>query len=93
MKKGCPRRYIGIYMKTISVNVSEPVYQEFMEHAKRTDRTAAELIREAMERYRRERIRPRTSVLGLKPLDLGRVLRPLTGEDDLLGEMLNGPRR
>jgi hypothetical protein len=79
-------------MKTISVSVSEPLYRDFKEHTKRKDRTMVELVREAMELYRRERIRPRTSVLGLKPLDLGKVLRPLSGEEDLLGEMLNAPR-
>ena len=75
-------------MKTISVNVSEPVYEEFMQHARRTDRTAAELIREAMDLFRRERIRPRTSLTKLKPLQLGKTLRPLSSRDDLLGEML-----
>ena len=75
-------------MKTISVNVSEPVYEAFMHHAQRTDRTAAELIREAMELFRRERIQPQTSLAQLKPLDLGRPLKPLTGRVDLLGEML-----
>ncbi|MGA2854221.1 MAG: hypothetical protein ABSE90_08850 [Verrucomicrobiota bacterium] len=75
-------------MKTISVNVSEPVYEDFIEHARRTDRTAAELIREAMDLLRNERIRPRTSLAALKPLDLGKTLRPLASRDDLLGEML-----
>lgn len=79
-------------MKTISVNVSEPVYQEFLDYAKRTDRTVAELIREAMEHYRLERIHPRASVLELKPLNLGKMLRPLNQEDDILGEMLNDSR-
>jgi hypothetical protein len=75
-------------MKTISVNVSEPVYEDFMEHAQRTDRTAAELIREAMDLFRIQRIRPRTSLTELKPLNLGKTLRPLSNRDDLLGEML-----
>jgi hypothetical protein len=34
------------------------------------------------------RIRPRTSLTGLKPLNLGKTLRPLTSRDDLLVEML-----
>ena len=75
-------------MKTISVNVSEPVYQDFMQHAQRTDRTAAELIREAMELFRSQRIRPRTRLAKLKPLNLGKTLKPFSGRDDLLGEML-----
>jgi hypothetical protein len=75
-------------MKTISVNVSEPVYEDFMQHAQRTDRTAAELIREAMELFRNQRIRPRTSLAELKPLNLGKTLKSLSNRDDLLGEML-----
>lgn len=75
-------------MKTISVNISEPVYADFLDHAKRTDRTAAELIREAMELFRNQRIRPKTSLAALKPLELGKTLRPLSHRDDLLGEML-----
>lgn len=75
-------------MKTISVNVSKPVYEDFMELAKRTDRTAAELIREAMDLFRNQRIRPRTSLAALKPLNLGKTLRPLTSREDLLGEMV-----
>jgi predicted transcriptional regulator len=76
------------YMKTISVNVSEPVYQDFLEYARRTDRTAAELIREAMELYRAQRIAARRSIRGLAPMDLGEIIAPLDSEDDLLGEML-----
>lgn len=30
------------------------------------------------------------SVLDIKPVSVGRVLRPLNGDDDLLGEMLEG---
>jgi len=75
-------------MKTITVNVSEPVYREFQEHARRTDRTTAELIREAMEEYRGRWADRRGSVRDLPPLDLGEVKRPLSSEDDLLDEML-----
>jgi hypothetical protein len=75
-------------MKTISVNVSEPVYEDFVEYARRTDRTAAELIREAMELFRAQRIAARSSIKTLGPLDLGEVIGPLECEDDLLGEML-----
>jgi len=75
-------------MKTISVHVSEPVYEDFIQHAQRTDRTAAELIREAMELFRNQRIRPRTSLAALRPLNLGKTIKPLSSRDDLLGEML-----
>ena len=79
-------------MKTITVNVSEPVYRDFQAQAKAQDRTAAELIRQAMEEYRRNHMKPRTSLREVKPLSVGRVLRPLTQDDDLLGEMLHENR-
>ena len=76
-------------MKTITVNVSEPVYQDFVEYARRRDRTASELIREAMEAYRNSHIRPRPSLKDLRPLSLGKVRKPVGREDDVLGEMLD----
>ena len=35
---------------------------------------------------------PSHSVLDIKPVSLGGVLRPFSSEDDLLGEMLEGRR-
>jgi len=77
-------------MKTITINVSEPVYEDFRRASKRLDRPTSELIREAMEQYRRERLLPRGNLRGFQPRSLGRVLKPLEGQDDLLSEMLNG---
>ena len=76
-------------MKTITVNVSEPVYNEFKEYAKHTDRKTSELIREAMERYRNTHLLGKTSIRHLQPLNAGKVLTPFTGKDDLLEDMLN----
>jgi len=78
-------------MKAITINVSEPVYRDFQEYARRHDRTTSELIREAMEQYRLHRIRPRTSLRDLRPASVGRMLRPLRGGEDLLEEMLDDP--
>jgi Ribbon-helix-helix protein, copG family len=75
-------------MKTITVNVSEPVYEEFKRAAKHSGRTTSELIREAMESYRRQHLAPRSDLTGFRPRSLGLVLRPLSGDDDLLDEML-----
>ncbi len=85
-------------MKTITVNVSEPVYRDFQEYASSVDRSAAELIRQAMEEFRDRRIRPRTSVRDIAPLRL----RPkphtfsaqggLPDDTDLLDEMLDDVR-
>ncbi|MBX3269932.1 MAG: hypothetical protein KF729_06705 [Sandaracinaceae bacterium] len=75
-------------MKTITVNVSEPVYREFQEYARRHDRTTAELIREAMDAYRQRWSMGAGSLRDLAPVDVGRVLAPLGADDDLLDEML-----
>ena len=82
-------------MKTITVNVSEPVYADFREHAKQMDRPTAELIREAMEEYRNRRIKGGISVRDIHPLGLEpRSDAPTDGEHerDLLGEMLHDLR-
>lgn len=75
-------------MKTITINVSEPVYAEFQAASKSAGRPTSELIREAMELYRRERLRPLGDLTGYRPRSAGRVLRPLSTDDDLLDEML-----
>lgn len=74
-------------MKTITINVSEPVYEEFKRASKNQGRPTSELIRDAMESYRREVLRPRKDLGDFRPLSLGRVLKPLAAEDDLLAEM------
>lgn len=79
-------------MKAITINVSEPVYRDFQDYARRRDRTTSELIREAMELYRQQRIRSRTTLRDLRPSSVGAVLRSLRPEDDLLEEMLDDPR-
>lgn len=78
-------------MKPITINVSESVYRDFQEYAKRKDRKAAELIREAMELYREKKIHETSSrsLRDLQPVSLGRVITPLEGDEDILGEMTN----
>lgn len=79
-------------MKTITINVSESVYRDIQEYARSVDRSTSELIREAMQEYRDARVRPRSSVLELEPLDLGEVRSLIGPDDDLLGEMLDDVR-
>ena len=76
-------------MKTITINVSEPVYRDFQRFAKARDRTASELIRDAMEEFRERRILRSTTLADLNPVSVGRVLAPLHVGDDLLEEMLD----
>ncbi|MBM3465359.1 MAG: ribbon-helix-helix protein, CopG family [Armatimonadetes bacterium] len=72
-------------MKTITINVSESVYEGFQEYARALDRTTSELIREAMELYWNERIRSRQSLRVLRPLSLGKVKKPFGGSRDYAG--------
>ena len=80
-------------MKTITVNVSEPVYDEFRLYAARMDRKASELIREAMEEYRQRHMNRRTSLRDRRPTSVGGAIAPISGEDDILGEMLEDDGR
>ncbi len=79
-------------MRTITINVSEPVYREFQEYASTQGRTASELIREAMAIYRDLRLAQHASVRDLQPLSLGRIKKPISRRADLLAEMLGDPR-
>ena len=79
-------------MRTITVNVSDPVYQDFQAFARKRDRKASELIREAMEMYRQAHIQRRTSLRDIRPASAGGPIQPITGADDLLGEMLDDSR-
>ncbi len=79
-------------MKTITINVSEPVYEEFRRASNAQGRPASELIREAMENYRRQHLRPRGDLRGFRPRSLGRTLRPLGRGDDLLEDMIGSDR-
>jgi hypothetical protein len=45
-----------------------------------------------MEEYRKNHLRPDSSLRDLQPASVGKVLRPLTPDDDLLGEMLDENR-
>jgi hypothetical protein len=80
-------------MKAITINVSEPVYRDFQEYARQHDRTASEIIREAMEDFRSRKIRPQTSLRDLRPVSVGKVLLPFTGADDILEELTDDPGR
>lgn len=79
-------------MKTITVNVSQPVYEEFQSHAQKIDRKTSELIREAMEEYREKHMGGASSLRNRRPVSVGGPIQPITPEDDLLGEMLDASR-
>ena len=65
-------------MKTITVNVSEPVYEDFQAFARRVDRKTSELIREAMELYLQARIQRQTTLRDRQATTVGGPILPLT---------------
>jgi hypothetical protein len=75
-------------MKTITLNVSEPVYADFQRYAQEQDRPTSELLREAMELYRQSRIRPARSLRDLKPSSIGAILQPWSSRSELLEDFL-----
>jgi hypothetical protein len=78
-------------MNTITVDVPDPVYRDFQAYATRVDRPAAELVREAIELYLEQKIAPnRMGLLDMPTFSVGKILKPLGPDDDLLGEMLEG---
>jgi hypothetical protein len=70
--------------RTVTLDVPEDVYRGYEDDARRSNRTAAELMCQALAAYDCRGRRRGGSVRNLQPLDLGNVLRPLTREDDLL---------
>jgi hypothetical protein len=60
-------------MKPITINVSEPVYRLFAAEAKKRDRKTSELIRDAMELYLAEKVRPSRALDSWAPVSLGSV--------------------
>lgn len=79
-------------MKQITINVSEPVYRIFQEYAHEKDRTTSEIIREAMEFYKSEKIEKKASIRDLEPLSVGKILKPLEGREGIVEEMFNETR-
>jgi hypothetical protein len=49
-------------MKAISIYVADQTYAEFRKYARHVNRPVAELIREAMEWYRTNRIQPQAAL-------------------------------
>ena len=76
-------------MKTVTLNVDEATYERLQLYASRTGRPASELIREAMADYAERNIPNPESIFDGEPYHVGSILRDLSGEDDLLDEMLS----
>ena len=79
---------IVIHMKAITLNVSEPVYADFQRFAKEQDRPTSELLREAMELYRKAKMPPVKGLRELNPSSAGALLLSWSGRGDLLSDFL-----
>jgi hypothetical protein len=65
----------NIHIKPVTIYVLETVYALYKAEAEKRDRSAAELIREAMELYITEKLHPYRSPDEWAPISLGRVKR------------------
>jgi len=79
-------------MKTITVNVSDPIYRDFSIYAKQVGNSASELIRRAMEDYHQRFILRKTTLRNRRPASVGGPLQPISRDEDLLEEMLHDAR-
>ena len=80
-------------MKAVTIHVSEPVYRDFQEQARRRDRPASELIRAAMEEYREHHFRGGVSLADPLPAaSIGPVVEPWASRGELVGSLLDGDR-
>lgn len=72
------------HMKAVTIHVDEPVYRDFQRLARRTKRTTSELIREAMENFRRNSAKPRTPLWqATEPASVGHIKLPWSGRESL----------
>lgn len=78
---------IVLDMKTISVSVSEGDYEAFRQAAKESDRSIAQLIREAMARFRASELEARTALRDVPVLPGHRPLGPLPDRSELYDEI------
>jgi hypothetical protein len=74
-------------MKTISVSVSSQDYEAFRRSARRSKRSIAQLIREAMAFYREERLDQKSRLAELPALAGPRAVSSLPGKAELYEEI------
>lgn len=78
------------HMRAVTIHVEEPVYRDFQRLARRTKRPTSELIREAMETYRRTRGKSRTPLWQAdEPASVGFIKAPWPGREDLVGDFFD----
>ena len=76
-------------MKTISVAVSEEEYERFRQVAADSDRSIAQLIREAMTFYRQEKLSVRSPLQDFPVLPGHHLVGELPSHEDVYDEMFD----
>ena len=77
-------------MKAVTVHLDDPVYREFQKIARRSRRSTSELIREAMEAYRRTLAKKQSSLAEAGPAaSVEQILIPWSGRKDLLEDFFD----
>jgi hypothetical protein len=79
-------------MKTITLEISDPVYEDFQSYARRVDRAATELMQDAVNHYRQSFLQRSTTLRDRRPASVGGPIQPVTAADNLLEEMLHDSR-
>ncbi|MDK3157175.1 ribbon-helix-helix protein, CopG family [Kamptonema cortianum] len=74
-------------MKVVTLNVNEDDYRLIQQIAQREKRSTSDVVREAMHLYLAGRRPKKTSLRDWKPSSCGKVLKPLSRDDDIFGEM------
>ncbi len=77
-------------MKVISVKLPDDAFEAIDQAARSRNKTAEEVVVEAVERWRESETGGGKSILSMAPVDLG--LMKASVNDDLLGEMLDDSR-
>ena len=76
-------------MKVVTIHLDESVYQDFQKLAKRTKRSTSDLIREAMEQYKKQVLKNRRPIFETSvPASVGQVLQPWKGRGELVCDFL-----
>lgn len=78
-------------MKSISLGVLESDYEAFRDASRQSDRSIAQLIREAMALYREERLTPRTALREIPVLAGHRPVGDLPRRSEIYGEIFDDP--
>lgn len=72
-------------MKAVTIHLEESVYSEFQTLARKSKRSASELIREAMEMYRQKVKKTKHSLIDSPPpTSVGGVLQPWSDRSEML---------